>query len=381
MSTPILSTRYTVTVWPIAPHSTSDSAPSPNTQFSCSADQAVLDAALQAGMVLPYGCKNGACGTCKTPLSSGTVSHSHDNSTVRAAVAEGAALLCCARPTSDISIAARVQAVDHEYPLKKLPVRIASISKAAPDVAIVKLQLPAAEKLAFRAGQYVEFILRDGSRRAYSMANAPHSLAEPNPAVPTNPINQLELHIRHMPGGLFTDALFGAEGSKLPAMKEKDIARIEVPHGTFYLRDADSDTPNQAMIMLASGTGFAPIKAMIEHSLFVGSTRPIHLYWGGRQLADLYAHDLALSWAQQYSHIQYVPVLSEPAPTSHWQGRTGFVHQAVMADHANMSDYQVYACGAPIVVSSAQRDFVAQCQLPETAFFADSFTSALDAAT
>jgi CDP-4-dehydro-6-deoxyglucose reductase, E3 len=387
MSTPILSTRYTVTVMattqPLA--ATGGIAPAPKMQFSCGDDQAVLDAALQADLVLPYGCKNGACGTCKTPLNSGTVTHRYDNSTVRAAQAEGAALLCCAHPSSDITITARVQAVDNDYPLKKLPARIASISKAAPDVAIVKLQLPAAEKLAFRAGQYVEFILRDGSRRAYSIANAPHSLAQPNPhnlANPSAPTNQLELHIRHMPGGVFTDALFGVEGSTLPAMKEKDIARIEVPHGTFYLRDPDEADPHQTMIMLASGTGFAPIKAIIEHSLFLGSTRPICLYWGGRQLVDLYAHELALSWARQHNHITYIPVLSEAntASTTPWQGRTGFVHQAVMHDHADMSTYQVYACGAPIVVTSAQRDFVARCQLPQTAFFADSFTSAADAA-
>jgi CDP-4-dehydro-6-deoxyglucose reductase, E3 len=335
------------------------------TQFTCNTDQAVLDAALAAGLVLPYGCKNGACGSCKAPLNTGAVTHKHDNSTVKQAIAEGAALLCCAMPQGDASFTTRVAKADADYPLKKLPTRIASIVDAADDVKIIKLQLPAAEKLAFKAGQYLEFILRDGSRRAYSIGNAPHSLANGN---------QLELHIRHMKGGLFTDALFGVEGSKLAAMKEKDIMRVEVPQGTFFLR-TESEKP---MIMLASGTGFAPIKAIIEQMIEAGSTRAITLYWGGRSLKDLYMRDLALSWAAAHSHIKYVPVLSDNLDG--WTGRTGFVHQAVVNDFPDMSGHEVYACGAPIVVSSAQRDFVGKCALPAEAFFADSFTSAADSA-
>jgi CDP-4-dehydro-6-deoxyglucose reductase, E3 len=335
------------------------------TQFTCNTDQAVLDAALAAGLVLPYGCKNGACGSCKAPLNTGAVTHKHDNSTVKQAISEGAALLCCAMPQGDASFTTRVAKADANYSLKKLPTRIASIVDAADDVKIIKLQLPVAEKLAFKAGQYLEFILRDGSRRAYSIGNAPHSLANGN---------QLELHIRHMKGGLFTDALFGVESSKLAAMKEKDIMRVEVPQGTFFLR-TESEKP---MIMLASGTGFAPIKAIIEQMIEAGSTRAVTLYWGGRALKDLYMHDLALSWAVAHSHIKYVPVLSDNLDG--WTGRVGFVHQAVVNDFPDMRGHEVYACGAPIVVSSAQRDFVGQCGLPSEAFFADSFTSAADSA-
>ncbi len=336
-----------------------------NTQFTCNPDQTVLEAALAAGLVLPYGCKNGVCGSCKAPLNLGTVVHKHDTSTVKQAIAEGCALLCCAMPQTDAEFTTRVAKADADYPLKKLPTRVASIVDAADDVKIVKLQLPAAEKLAYKAGQYLEFILRDGSRRAYSMGNAPHGLAAGN---------QLELHIRHLKGGLFTDALFGVDGSKLAAIKEKDIMRVEVPQGTFYLREETS----KPMIMLASGTGFAPIKAMIEHLIETGNTRPVTLYWGGRALKDLYLHELAQSWATAHSHIRYVPVLSDD--TNGWAGRTGFVHQAVVTDFPDMSSHEVYACGAPIVVSSAQRDFVEKCQLPAEAFFADSFTSAADGA-
>jgi CDP-4-dehydro-6-deoxyglucose reductase len=298
-------------------------------------------------------------------LTAGEVTHKHDNSTVKQAIAEGAALLCCAMPQSNCAFTTRVAKADADYPLKKLPTRVASITDAADDVKIIQLQLPAAEKLAFKAGQYLEFILRDGSRRAYSIGNAPHSLAH---------ANQLELHVRHLKGGLFTDALFAVEGSKLATIKEKDILRIEVPQGTFYLRE-DTQKP---LIMLASGTGFAPIKAIVEHMIESGNTRPISLYWGGRGIKDLYMHALAQSWALNHPQIQYIPVLSDH--TEGWAGRTGFVHAAVMADNPDMSQYEVYGCGAPIVIASAQRDFVGKCHLPADAFFADSFTSAADGA-
>ena len=225
---------------------------------------------------------------------------------------------------------------------------------------LLPLQLPANQNLQYRAGQYVEFILRDGARRSYSMANAPHLLGTP-PAI--------ELHLRHMPGGKFTDHVFGA-------MKEKDILRMEGPFGSFFLREA-SDKP---LVLLASGTGFAPIKALIEHMEFKGITRPAVLYWGCRSKADLYLHEWAEAAAARLPHLRYVPVLSEPKPEDGWTGRTGFVHQAVMADLPDLSGHQVYACGAPVMVESAQRDFIARCHLPEDEFFADSFTSAADQA-
>ena len=246
-------------------------------------------------------------------------------------------------------------------PIKKIPCRVASLEKAAPDVTIVKLQLPATERMQFLAGQYVEFILRDGKRRSYSIANPPH---EEGP---------IELHIRHMPGGAFTDYVFGAkEGA--PAMKERDILRFEGPLGSFFLRE-ESDKP---IILLASGTGFAPIKAIVEHAQFIGSTRPMTLYWGGRRPQDLYMHAKAEEWARTIPGFTYVPVVSNALPEDAWTGRTGFVHQAVMADHPDLSNHEVYACGAPVVINSARADFAAQCQMHPDAFFADSFTSEAD---
>jgi CDP-4-dehydro-6-deoxyglucose reductase, E3 len=240
----------------------------------------------------------------------------------------------------------------------KMPARVAALARPTRDVAVMKLQLPATVAFKYRAGQYIEFILRDGTRRSYSMANAPEHLGDP-PA--------LELHLRHMPGGKFTDHVFGA-------MKERDILRVEGPFGTFFLRE-DSDRP---IVLLASGTGFAPIKAIIEHLRAQAITRPVVLYWGCRTKADLYLHEWAEQAAAAMSTLRYVPVLSEALPDEDWRGRTGFVHQAVMADLPDLSGHEVYACGTPAMVEAAQRDFVARCDLPAEAFYADSFTSEAD---
>ena len=237
-----------------------------------------------------------------------------------------------------------------------MPCRLQSIEKPATDVAILKLQLPANEVLQFNAGQYIEFMLRDGSRRSYSLANAPYQEGG------------IELHIRHMPGGLFTDHVFST-------MKEREILRFEGPFGTFFLRD-DSTKP---VVLLASGTGFAPIKSLLEQAFFKNNSREFVLYWGARTKADLYMLDLPVQWASEHSNFKFVPVLSDATAECHWTGRTGFVHQAVMQDFPDLSAHQVYACGAPIVIESAQRDFTAQCGLPEDEFFADSFTSMADA--
>jgi CDP-4-dehydro-6-deoxyglucose reductase len=245
-----------------------------------------------------------------------------------------------------------------EYPVLKLPSRVLSLERAAPDVVILRLQLPANQNLRYRAGQYVEFILRDGARRSYSMANAPHALGNP-PAI--------ELHLRHMPGGRFTDHVFGA-------MKEKEILRMEGPFGSFFLRE-DSDRP---IVLLASGTGFAPVKAILEHMQHKGITRPAVLYWGGRRPHDLYMNEWCERMAGAMPNLRYVPVVSDALPEDGWTGRTGFVHRAVMEDLPDLSGHQVYACGAPIVVESAERDYVASCGLPADEFYADSFTSEAD---
>ena len=326
-------------------------------QFSCDAGESILAAAIRAGVGLPYGCKNGACGSCKGKLVSGQAElGTHQERALSAAEREaGQTLFCCAMPQSDVVIEAREVLGVGDFPIKKLPSRVAKLDRLTDDVMVLSLQLPATERMQFKAGQYIEFLLKDGKRRAYSMATAPHS------------DELLALHIRHMPGGLFTDQVFGT-------LKEKDILRFEGPLGTFFLRE-DSEKP---IIMLASGTGFAPIKAMIDHWAHQQSTRPITLYWGGRRPADLYMNALCEEWAKTLPNFRYIPVISDALPEDQWNGRTGFVHKAVMHDLQNLSDYQVYACGAPIMVEAAQRDFVAECKLPNEEFFADSFTSEAD---
>ena len=328
--------------------------------FSVERDEPILHAAIQAGIGLPYGCKDGACGSCKSRLLEGRVIHGAHQAKALSAEEEAAGfmLTCCAAPQSDVVIEARTVPGAGEFPVRKMPARVMAIARPAPDVAVLTLQLPANEVLRYHAGQYVEFILRDGARRSYSMANAPHTQAD-KPAI--------ELHIRHMPGGKFTEHVFGA-------MKEKEILRLEGPFGSFFLRE-DSDKP---IVLLASGTGFAPIKAIIEYLEFKGLTRPAVLYWGCRSKADLYLHDWAEAAAARLPNLRYVPVLSEPKPEDGWKGRTGLVHQAVMADLPDLSGHQVYACGAPIMVESARKDFLARCGLPADEFYADSFTSEAD---
>jgi CDP-4-dehydro-6-deoxyglucose reductase, E3 len=333
-------------------------------QFEMHRDETVLSAALQAGIGLPYGCKDGACGSCKCKLQEGRVIHGAHQIKALSAEEEAAGymLSCCATPQTDLVIEARQVVGLGDHPVQKMPTRVSSISRPAPDVAVLRLQLPASHSFGYRAGQFVEFILKDGSRRSYSMANAPHTLADPASG-------GIELHIRHMPGGLFTDHVFGA-------MKEKEILRMEGPLGTFFVRE-DSQRP---IVLLASGTGFAPIKAIIEHLRFKHNTRPVQLYWGCRSRADLYLHAWAEQQAAELPWLHYTPVLSNALPQDAWQGRTGLVHQAVLADWPDLSAHEVYACGAPVMVDAARKDFTALAGLPPEHFFADAFTSAADKA-
>ena len=354
-------------------------------EFAAEADETVLAAAMRAGITLPHGCRNGACGSCKGRVLRGSVLQGEH---APAALSpeeqgQGLALFCCARARSELVIEVRVaDALDGVVP-RRMPARIEHIEWAARDVAILSLRLPASETLNFRAGQYVDFILPDGVRRSYSIASLPGA---------DGPI---EFHIRHMPGGTFTDALFGLHG---PAVQERGILRLEGPLGSFYLREAALEP----IVLLASGTGFAPVKAIAETIFAKGlnrddprsgrRARSVVLYWGGRTLADLYLDALPRRWQQEQANFRYVPVLSEPdapaaadapdaAAAPHaWNGRTGLVHHAVMEDLPDLSGHQVYACGVPVMVQSAHRDFVAVCGLDEANFFSDAFVSRADLA-
>jgi CDP-4-dehydro-6-deoxyglucose reductase, E3 len=328
-------------------------------RFECAVDETILSAALRAGYLIPYGCKNGACGSCKGNVIFGEVRFSHFQPSTLPEIerAQGKALFCVARPQSDVTIEARDVRKSGDIVVKTMPCRIEHLDRVVDDVMIVRFKLPSSERLQYRAGQYIEFLLKDGARRSFSMANAPHDDA------------LMELHIRHTPGGLFTDRVFGVN----QPLKVREILRFEGPHGSFFLRE-ESDKP---IVFLASGTGFAPIKAIIEHMIYTGNGRRATLYWGGRRPKDLYLDHLAQSWAMKYpDQFTYVPVVSDALPDDAWNGRTGFVHRAVMEDFADLSTHQVYACGAPIVIDSARNEFTSRCNLPEAEFFADSFTLA-----
>ncbi|MBV5298509.1 MAG: CDP-6-deoxy-delta-3,4-glucoseen reductase [Rhodoferax sp.] len=330
--------------------------------FEAAAGETILAAGIRSGINLPYGCKDGACGSCKCKKLSGSVSHGahQDKALSSDEEAQGFVLTCCATANSAVVLESRLVTPEGAFPIKKMPTRVSLIEKKSPDVMRLLLQLPASEAFQYHAGQYIEFMLQGGLRRSYSMANAPHTLAAGT---------GLELHIRHMPGGKFTDLVFGS-------MKLRDILRIEGPYGSFYLREA-GDKP---IILLASGTGFAPIKALIEQLELAGSSRSATLYWGGRRPLDLYMDDWVRAKLPDMPTLRYVPVVSDALPEDGWHGRTGFVHQAVLQDFPDLSGHQVYACGAPIVVDSARRDYLS-AGLPEDEFFADAFTSEADKAS
>jgi CDP-4-dehydro-6-deoxyglucose reductase len=323
--------------------------------FDCNDDETVLAAAMRADLMVPYGCRNGACGTCKSRLLEGVVDYGQyqPGTLTDAEKKQGYALLCVARAKTDLAIEVREVRKAGDIRIRKLPCRIEKIEKVAADVAIVSLKLPANDRLQYLAGQYVDFLLKDGRRRSFSIATAPENDA------------LLDLHVRHVPGGYFSGQLFDE-------FKGREILRIEGPLGNFFLRE-DSDKP---IILVAGGTGFAPIKAVIEHAFHRGTDRQIVFYWGVRSRADLYLPDLPAEWQRRHPNFSFIPVLSDPLSDDRWTGRTGFVHKAVMTDFSDLSGYQVYACGGPAMIEAARREFSGLRRLPPDAFYADSFTYA-----
>lgn len=312
--------------------------------------QNVLQAGIDAGFMLPYSCRAGVCRTCRGTILEGKVDYGmvHDTYLPESDKAKGYALLCQAKPLSDLVV--EVHEVKGVRP-RIIPCRVERLEKPAPDVAVIGLRLPMNENFRFLAGQYIDLLLKEGKRRSYSLATRPDP----------GGVTALEIHVRHTPGGVFTDHVFDK-------LKVRDLLRFEGPLGSFYLRE-DSEKP---IVMLASGTGFAPLKAICDYALEKKISRPMTLYWGGRLKRDLYLLEAASAWP----HVKFVPVLSDEK----WQGRMGFVHRAVMEDFPDMSGVQVYACGAPIVVESARRDFSQKCRLPENEFYADSFLTEADKA-
>ena len=320
--------------------------------------ETILEAALRNGFSLPYGCRNGSCGICKGKILEGSVDHGHysEETLTQAEKQQGDALFCCASPLTDLVIECHEIGATKDIEIKTLPCRVHRLELVAPDVMVISLKLPANQRMQFLPGQYIDILLKDGKRRSFSIANSPHD------------DECIQLHVRNYPGGAFTEYVFNH-------MKVKDIIRFTGPLGSFFLRDAPE---SKAIIFLASGTGFAPIKSILEHVFHQQNGRSdkwkMILYWGGRTKPDLYFVDLAESWQEQHDNFTFIPVLSEPLKTDQWKGRTGLVHEAVMQDFQSLENHQVYACGAPAMVKAAYHDFTNHRNLPKDAFFSDVFT-------
>jgi CDP-4-dehydro-6-deoxyglucose reductase, E3 len=323
--------------------------------------ETVLASALKAGLFLPYSCRSGACSACKGRVIEGRIDYGRvfERALTREERERGYVLLCSAKPLSDLTIeVAELTGVDI-INASTYPCRVVNIARPAADVAILRLRLPPNENFFFRAGQYIDVLLPDGVRRSYSVAVPPDQVS----------LTHIELHIRHHPGGRFTEHVFSS-------LALRDLLRFEGPFGSFFLRE-QSDKP---VILLAGGTGFAPVKAIVEYALQRGIAREFQIYWGGRQQRDLYLADLPRKWAVDHPNIRFVPVLSGPEIDCDWTGRTGWVHEAVMEDFPNLSGHEVYACGAPAMVNAARDDFTGECGLPPEAFYADAFLTQAETA-
>jgi len=320
-------------------------------QFQAEDNETILDAALRQNIGLPYGCRNGRCGSCAADLLSGDVTY-HGEAPALADLGDGKCLPCQGFATSDLTLGVRESEDTADLEVKLLPVRVHAVDHLSHDVVRLLLKLPDSQRLQFRAGQYLDFLLSDGRRRAFSIANAPHD------------DRFIELHIRHVDGGQFTDWVFSQ-------MKERAILRIQAPLGSFTL-DEDSPRP---MIFMGGGTGLAPLKGQIEHAFHVGINRPMYLYWGVRSRRDLYLPELPRQWAEQHQDFYFIPVLSEP--DDDWTGRRGWVHEAVTEDFDDLAGYDLYMAGPPPMVK-AGRDAFRAAGMPDQQMHYDSFEYAED---
>ncbi len=317
----------------------------------------ILVAALRQGVMLPYSCKNGTCGSCKGQLESGEVHYPFHPPLAleKADFAGGFALMCQAEPTTDLVIRVREIEAVRDIQVRMLPARVLEKTLLAENVIRLRLKLPTGQRLQFLAGQYIDVLLSGGKRRAFSIASCP-SLE-----------NEIELHIRHVDGGDFTGYVFNE-------LKERDILRLEGPQGNFFVRN---DRPDRPMIMMGGGTGFAPLKSMIENLIEQGDLRTIHLYWGARKPAELYLDELPAKWAREQGHIHYRKAISEPAGGEAGSCFSGLVHEAVIADHADLSGFDVYMSGPPAMIEVAKRQFI-EHGVEEDRLFYDSFEFGLD---
>lgn len=322
-----------------------------NIRFPCEPNEAVLDAAQRAGYEIPYSCRKGVCGTCKGGITSGEARAYAGETLTANERAARQVLFCQTRPRSDLEIMPTSIEKTDLFARKTLTARVFRMAKMADDVMLVHLRYPAGERVRFKAGQYVSILMEDGQRRDFSTANPPRES------------DGIELHVRLVQGGAFTTHVF-------ETLKPGDHMRVEVPFGSFTMRESD-----KPILFVAGSTGFAPIKAMIEDATDKGIQRDMTLYWGARQRAGLYSN-LPEKWAAQNPRFKYIPVISDAVEPGM---RHGFVHQAVLEDHPSLAEFQAYVCGVPALCRAARKDFRA-AGLPVREFFIDTFTTQADIA-
>ena len=325
--------------------------------FEVREGESILVAGLRQGVMLPYSCKNGTCGSCKGRVNSGEVHYPFHPPIAleRADYAEGYALMCQAEPLEDLEISVREIEAVRDIQVRIFPTRVADKALLAENVVRLRLKLPAAQRLQFLAGQYVEVLLKGGKKRAFSIASCP-SLED-----------EIELHIRHVDGGDFTGHVFDQ-------LQEKDILRLQGPQGNFFVRN---DEPDRPLVMVGGGTGFAPLKSMIENLLEHDDRREIHLYWGARTTAELYLDELPTRWAREHSHIHYHRAISDEVEALPEGFQRGFVHEVVAANHPDLSGHDVYMSGPPAMIEAAKKAF-SENGLDSSRLYYDSFEFGLD---
>lgn len=319
-------------------------------QFAVADDTPVLSAALAQGMGLPYGCQSGNCGACRAKLISGSVHYpSKPSGLSDMELRQGYTLLCQARAQSDLVLSVEELPQHHAIRVRNLPARVSRRERLSHDVMALYLQLPNGTPFEFLAGQYVDILLADGRRRSFSLASAPAGAGQ-----------VLELHLRHVPHGQFTDYVFNQ-------MPERALLRIEGPLGNFYLRESD-----RPAILIGGGTGFAPLKGMLEQAFLRRLSRPLHLYCGVRAKRDLYMDALAREWRRAHPQFRYTPVLSDPQPGDAWSGRSGLVHETVAADYPALDGHEIYMSGPPPMIQAGKACFT-RLGLPLERLHYDSF--------
>ena len=319
--------------------------------FVAAADESVLEAALRHGLNLPHSCRGGSCLSCQAMLVSGEVHYPKGTppALTEEDVLESKVLLCQAHALGDLVVEAKAIEMAANIRVRRLPCRVTRLGKLCHDVMAMHLKLPSIEPFDYLPGQYLDILIAGGERRSFSIASPPHDS------------ELIELHVRRVPGGTFTAEVFDT-------LQERTLLRVEGPLGQFYLRE-DSDRP---LLVVAGGTGFAPIKAMLRHLFHSGSDRTVHFYWGVRSLRDLYEAEHVNGWLRDYPQMIFTAVLSDPQPDDNWEGCIGLVHEAVNADHPDLSGFDIYVCGPPPMIESARRDFAAIGAREDRLFF-DSF--------